>query len=234
MEFLSAAKLKKEFKVEASFYQIKVGNKKYQCRNNAVIMRHDFLRDDQPDAVIVMANPGSCSPSDKSYEAPVVQGTIKNVDYVSVEDDQTQRQLMRLMKLMDWNVLSIINLSDLCSGNMKDFRNKLNELEGYNFKGHSIFSEDRNEEREKLFDTNSKLILAWGGNSIIRKLACDALAKLPKAKLIVGLPGRSKWSFRHPFPMIKEKCKAWLKDMLDQLNTSDSKTQIAATKECNK
>ncbi|MDQ0257840.1 hypothetical protein J2S74_005303 [Evansella vedderi] len=235
MEFLSAAILKKEFKVEASFYQIKVGNKKYQCRNNAVIMRHDFSRDDQPDAVIVMANPGSCSPSENSYVAPVVQGTITNIEYVSVADDQTQQQLMRLMKLMDWNVISIINLSDLCTGKMDKFGEVLNELEGYNFKSHSIFSEDRNEEREKLFnDTNSKLILAWGGNSIIRELACYALTKLPEERLVYGLPGTSKWEFRHPFPRIKSRCEAWLKDMVEQLKDSDSKSQIAATKDCNK
>jgi hypothetical protein len=235
MEFLSAAQLKKEFKVEASFYQINVGNKMYQCRNHAVILRNGYTRENQPDAVFVMANPGSCSPSNKSYVAPVVQGTITNIEYVSVKDDPTQWQLMRLMKLMDWNVLSIINISDLCTGKMDKFGEKLNELEGYNYKSHSIFSEDRNEEREKLLsDTNPKLILAWGGNSIIRELACYALTKLPEKRLVYGLPGTKKWEFRHPFPMIKDKCKAWLKDMVEQLNNSDSKSQIAATKDYNK
>jgi hypothetical protein len=235
MEFLSAAQLKKEFRVEASFYQIIVGNNMYQCRKHAVIIRKGYSMENHPDAVIVMANPGSCSPSDKSYEAPVVQGTIKNVKYVSVDDDQTQQQLMRLMKLMNWNFISIINLSDLCAGNMADFGKKLNEIESYHYVNHSIFAEDRKEEREEIFKCiDSKLILAWGGNSKIRKLACDTLAKLPKERFIFGLPGTKKWSYRHPFPMIQAKCKAWLKDMVEQLNDSDSKSQIAATKEGNK
>lgn len=232
MEFLSAGQLKKEFKVEASFYQVKVGNNLYLCRNHAVILRNGYTRDTQPDAVIMMANPGSCSPSDKSYVVPIVQGTIKKVEYVSVEDDPTQRQLMRLMKLMDWNVLSIINLSDLCAGNMTDFGKKLNELERYQYNNHSIFADDRNEEKEKMIKCmDSMLILAWGGNTKITKLACGVLANLPKEKNIFGLPGTQKWSFRHPFPMIQAKCEAWLKDMVDQLNDFDSRSQTAATKE---
>ncbi|MDQ0257829.1 hypothetical protein J2S74_005292 [Evansella vedderi] len=100
---------------------------------------------------------------------------------------------------------------------------------------HSIFADDRNEEREKTFKCmDSMLILAWGGNSKIRKLANDALARLPKERKIFGLPGTKKWSFRHPFPMLQAKCEVWLKDMVEQLNNSDSKSQITATKECNK
>lgn len=207
----------------------------YQCRNHAVILRNGYRMENQPDAVIIMANPGSCSPSDKSYIAPVVQGTIKNLNYVSVEDDQTQRQLMRLMKLMEWNVLSIINLSDLCSGNMEDFGKKLTEVERMNYKNHSIFAGDRLEEMRRLLEPKeTKLILAWGSNPIIRKLACNARTNLPKERYIVGLPGSEKWSFRHPFPMIKDKCKVWLEDMVDLLNKTDSTSQIAAMKDCNK
>jgi hypothetical protein len=232
MEFFSAAQLKKDFKVEASFYQIKVGNKMYQCRNHAVIMRNEYSLENQPDAIIVMANPGSCSPSDKSYEAPVVQGNIKNVKYVPVDHDQTQQQLMRLMVLMDWNVISIINVSDLCTGKMTDFAKKLNEVESYQYVNHSIFSEDRTEEREETFKyKDSKLILAWGVNTNIKKLACDAISKLPKERFIFGLHGKNKWSYRHPFPMLKSKCKEWLKDMVEQLNNFDSKSQISASKD---
>lgn len=229
MEFLTAAQLKKEFNVEANFYRINVGNQMYLCRRHAVILRDGYTRESQPDAVIIMANPGSCSPSDKSYVAPVVQGTSKKVEYVSVEDDQTQRQLMRLMKLMDWNVLSILNLSDLCAGNMTDFGKKLDEVEGYHYFEHSIFANDRDEEREKFLKCgDSKLVLAWGGNSKIRKLAKHAIAKLPKERYF-GLPGPKKWSFRHPFPMLQERCEAWLKDMSEHMK--DTKNSKQATRE---
>jgi hypothetical protein len=66
---------------------------------------------------------------------------------VFVKADSMQNQLMRLMKRKKSNVISIINLSDVCSGNMDDFSEKLSLANKYSC-NHSIFSEERAAERE--------------------------------------------------------------------------------------
>ncbi|MBT2698524.1 hypothetical protein J7E79_14005 [Bacillus sp. ISL-40] len=59
IEFCPMKQLQKDFDVIASFYQIELGNKIYQCRNHALIFRKGNFIQNEPDAVIVMANPGS-------------------------------------------------------------------------------------------------------------------------------------------------------------------------------
>ncbi|RKL68067.1 hypothetical protein CR203_06105 [Salipaludibacillus neizhouensis] len=60
MEFWSAEQLKEDFEIVVSFYQTEIGNNMYSCRNHAVIRRKGHANQEQPDAVVVMANPGSC------------------------------------------------------------------------------------------------------------------------------------------------------------------------------
>lgn len=229
IEFWSVKQLQKEFDVIASFYQIELGNKIYLCRNQAFIFRKGYTKQNEPDAVIVMANPGSCCPKDTSFQPPFLHDHFNNAPYVEVKADPTQLQLMRLMKIMNWNVISIINLSDLCTGNMADFKEKLKLIEECTYKEHSIFSDNRETERALLLNGGkSKIIIAWVKNSIIRKLACETTVHLSKE--IFGLQYKSpKWGFRHPFPLVKEKCLVWLEDMYQHLNYSDAQTEIASS-----
>lgn len=230
----SVADLKNTFDVLASFYQIELGNNKYLCRNHAVIFRKGFANQTFPDAVIVMANPGSCSPNDPTSQPPIIDGIPMNLPYVAVRVDPTQRQLMKLMNMMNWNVVSIINLSDLCAGNMTDFSEKLGQVELHSFKNHTVFSEARKGERETiLHSTDSKIILAWGKHSSIKTLACESLKiiskVLQKEQQILGLPYlEPKCGYRHPNPMLKQKCEEWLKKMSQQLIKYDSETEIAS------
>ncbi|WHY94686.1 hypothetical protein QNK12_15020 [Neobacillus cucumis] len=115
VEFWPAATLRHDYDVIASFYQVKIGKEMFQYRNHAVIFRKGLAIQQLPDAVIVMANPGSCFPKDPNYQPPILKTDFINASYVEVKDDPTQLQLIRLMKLMHWNALSIINLSDIYS-----------------------------------------------------------------------------------------------------------------------
>jgi len=219
----SIADLRETFDVLASFYQIELGSKKYLCRNHAVIFRKGFANQTSPDAVIVMANPGSCSPISQTYQPATIDGIPINLPYVAVKLDPTQRQLMKLMNKMNWNVLSVINLSDLCGGNMGDFSEKLRQVELHSFKNHTVFSEARKEERETILpSTDSKIILAWGKDNSIKTLAYESLKilskELQKDKQIFGLPYlETNWGYRHPNPMIKDRCEEWLEKMYKQL-----------------
>lgn len=213
--FFPKNELGKEFEVTASFYRVG----EFECRNQALIKRVNNTEKNEPDAIIIMANPGSSRPLDPTDIPPLRKNYNNDLPYVTVKPDPTQFQLMRLMKLMDWNEISIINLSDLVSGNMIEFKKKLQETERFGFNEHTIFSNKRTAERKKFLNKkDSKVILAWGQNPIIQRLAEHALNKLPKNKEIFGLPSPNKsWGFRHPFPMLNEKCIEWLNDMYKQL-----------------
>jgi hypothetical protein len=233
MEFWSAAQLREEFEVEASFYQMKIGNQMYPCRNHAVLMRKGYTRENQPDAVVVMANPGSCRPADSYYQPSILQSDFEKAPFVRVKMDPTQYQLARLMKRLDLNVVSIVNLSDICSGNMEDFGRKLNEVEDHNVLNHSIFSDKREIERNGLLrDSKTKIIIAWGKNPKIRRLVCEALKRLPENRQLLGLSYEEPmWGYRHPYPMMKDNCIAWLEDMAEQFTNMNIQEIIAVTKE---
>lgn len=221
IKFLKADELKKEFVVSASFYQLKVAKKVFLCRNHAIIKMKGSIRKNTPDALIVMANPGSCEPDDFTINPPVMQNNLTNIPYVPVNTDPTQYQIMRLMKLMDWNEVSIINLSDVCSGNMSEFKQRLLHVENHSVNSHSIFSEERFIEREKYFNAvDKKVILAWGKDTSIKKLAITALEMIPKDKTLYGLkfPDQN-WAYRHPNPMLKTRCITWLEDINRQLSS---------------
>ena len=164
------------------------------------------------------------SSSDPTYKAPTAKSNFTNVPYVPVNVDPTQYQLMRLMKIMDWKEISIINLSDLCSGNMNEFKRKLKQVNDSDIKCHSIFSETRTSERLKYFENKKmNVILAWGKDRSIKRLANHALNLIPDDTKIYGLRFLNEaWAFRHPNPLIKDRCIAWLKEMTEQQSSEKS------------
>ncbi|MEH7226662.1 hypothetical protein V7112_22930 [Bacillus sp. JJ1566] len=224
MYFYPAEQLKKEFAVTASFYRFQVGDKKFLCRNHAIIKRKEVTKQEEPNAVIVMANPGSCSPNIPLDKIPVIKQHPVNLLYVDVNPDPTQYQLMRLMKVRKWDVVSIINLSDVCAGKMTHFKEILIEFEQHYINEHSIFSDNRIEELEEVLKkSKSRIIPAWGQNLGIRNLANKAIQNLKEEHQIVGLPSReNKWRYRHPNPRLQEKCVKWLEDMEQLLKEEET------------
>lgn len=216
--------LRKEFEVWASFYELEVGSETFLCRNHAYIKRKGERGPKSTNALVVMANPGSCHPADPTYKAPTAKSNFTNFPYVPVNVDPTQYQLMRLMKIMDWKEISIINLSDLCSGNMNEFKRKLKQVNDSDIKCHSIFSETRTSERLKYFENKKmNVILAWGKDRSIKRLANHALNLIPDDTKIYGLRFLNEaWAFRHPNPLIKDRCIAWLKEMTEQQSSEKS------------
>lgn len=218
MKFWTKVELEREFHIEASFYQLEVNNELYLCRNKARIVRRDTMVNSIVDAIVIMVNPGSCIPS-VANTTPTLKRNFENAPFVKVHIDPTQQQLMRLMKKMSWNHLTIINLSDLCAGNMTEFQSILKKVEAY--PNHSIFSEERTDEREKVLNESNRIILAWGQNSLINPLACNALEKL-RGKEVYGMPGDKSFKYRHPFPFKKESCIKWLQDISKQVMDQDA------------
>ncbi|MFE7062037.1 hypothetical protein ACFVAD_07780 [Sutcliffiella sp. NPDC057660] len=176
MELLNSKELLKEFEVKASFYKLQVGKACVNCRNQARLLRKGMALDSVIDAVFILVNPGACSAKDQTYDIPVLDPTKETIPFVKAKSDQTQWQLMRLMKLRQWNHTVIINLSDICSGNINVFLDSLKLFQSNNNEDHSILSERRKNELTNLLIQNKGPIIAgWGSNSGVRKIAEKAL-----------------------------------------------------------
>ena len=67
MNFILADELKKIYDVYGHFYNLKLSNSILKCRSVLEIKRKDNLTE-IPDIVVIMMNPGSSVPLDKSYE----------------------------------------------------------------------------------------------------------------------------------------------------------------------
>lgn len=215
MTFIPASELKKQFEVYGEFYEYSVGNQSFKMRGQARILRKELELADvwKVDCIVIMVNPGSCTPKDSAYIYPPHHEKGK---FVKANTDPTQYQLMRLMKRMDYDRLDILNLSDICAGNFTEFQRQFNQLETLGIDSHSIFSIEREEELARLTRHDVPIILGWGTNSGLRNMAITALKAL-KGKMLYGLEYDTEPYYRHPNPMLQTRCIAWLNDMEEQL-----------------
>ncbi|MFZ3591347.1 hypothetical protein ACOI1C_19490 [Bacillus sp. DJP31] len=209
MALITADVLKKHFNIWAHFYKAQAGEKEYLMRSEARIIRKG-KESAKTDAVIVMANPGSCSAVDKNakFEAFPKDGGEK--EFVAANPDPTQYQLMNLMERMKWNCIKIINLSDVCTGNFDEFKKFLKEFRESNNKSHSIFNEKRLKELENHLELNPTLIYAWGGEAAIKQFTRVVIEKEKKHK---GLLHSERSYYRHPRPAKYADRIIWLNEM---------------------
>ncbi|WP_226682864.1 hypothetical protein [Sutcliffiella horikoshii] len=221
MELTSRQELLKVFRVEASFYKRKIGDEYIILRNQARIKRRGYSDTITSDAVVMMVNPGSCNVSDKNYNIPILNPVTERVPFVEANSDQTQEQLMRLMDKRGWNHLVIINLSDICSGNIDVFFSYLRKAKEFD---HSILSDTRIREMECIMDNNrGPVIVAWGTNTRIKQLAKTALDH-SLLKTIVGVKHDRCPFYLHPRPALMEKRALWLQNINSLLGGQDENT----------
>ncbi|WP_404430989.1 hypothetical protein [Sutcliffiella horikoshii] len=221
MELTSKAELSRVFRVEASFYKRKVGGEYITLRNQARILRKGYSGTIPSDAVVMMVNPGSCNASDKNYNIPIMNPVTDSIPFVEANSDQTQEQLMRLMEKRGWNHLVIINLSDICSGNIDVFLSYYNKAKGI---CHSILSSNRENELKTVINNNyGPFIVAWGTNNKISNLAKCALEN-SNLNSIVGLKHKKYPYYLHPRPPLKIDRIAWLHNINTLLGDQDENT----------
>lgn len=216
MSFLLKADLNRKFCTEGAFYYLKLNEVKHICRGLAKISRRG-VESDTADALFVLVNPGSCKPEDETYEFPAFNEDLKQVPFVQAQTDPTQYQIMRLMERMKWNMVYIINLSDLRAGNMDEFRKLSNYFESNSDNRHNIFSSNRKGILTSLLSKKTKIIAGWGKNTIIKERAKIALDVLEKLSEVHGIPYEKRPYYKHPFPMLQQKCIKWLDDIQQTL-----------------
>ena len=161
---IPAEQLKKTFQVEAKFYYAQVNEERFLMRRQARVFRKGSSQS-TADAVFVMINPGGCLP-----EESVGNTEIAEAKFISAKPDPTQYQLMNLMERRSWNVITLINLSDICEGNMKNFISLEKEFNKANI-AHSLFQQGNKKELKEVLTSTEHLIFAWGASDIAKKLA---------------------------------------------------------------
>jgi hypothetical protein len=165
------------------------------------------------DAIFMLVNPGGCVPVDQNYDIPFLVPRTTTIPFVDSLSDQTQWQLMRLMKLKNWNQTVIMNLSDIRSGNMNIFKHDLERAERVSYQYHSILSEQREEEFKSLLQNNhGPIIGGWGTDKRIKSLAERALQKESFTR-VLGVKLSTFPYYLHPKPMIQQQRLEWLKRM---------------------
>lgn len=215
MSFIPAEVLKKMFKVNAKFYHADVDGERFLMRREARISRIGSTQS-RIDAVVVMINPGSCQPTEALEYTP-----SDKMAMLPAKADQTQHQLMRLMEDMKWNELTIVNLSDICEGNLDKFKAIEKKFKAAEVP-HSIFQDDNVAERGCLLANADHLIFGWGSSNNAERLAKEFGLfnngnPLPQYQNVIALIHPVKLFPLHPRPALVVDRIKWLQDMTDLL-----------------
>ena len=136
--------MKDDFNITGLFYK----NKGYKFRKFLNIVKRNS-NCQIPDLMIVMMNPGSSKPINGIDDYEIETETIP---------DRTQDQIMNLMNNCNFNYARILNLSDYRESKSKLFYSQIKEFQNHNIQ-HSIFSDYRKDDFNKLFIKVEKMIL---------------------------------------------------------------------------
>lgn len=212
----TAAELNAIFQTEGAFYSREANGEIYTCRSQARITRKGTVPA-QADAVFVLVNPGSCQPENKSYKFPAYSSQYDEIPLVAAKTDPTQHQIMRLMERKKWDLVYIVNLSDLRAGNIDEFKELKKSFESDLNDSHSIFSIGRIRELEELIAEKTIIIRGWGTQPFMRSSMIHAMNILSGFDYNSGLPHKTRPYYYHPFPMVQHKCIKWLDDICEKL-----------------
>ena len=124
----------------------------------------------QPDAVVVMMNPGSSEPEEN------MNRDIRNPKDIraccrlvpTIRDD-TQKQIMKIMRRMNYNHIRVLNLSDIREPDSARFFPIIHQegtMQNNHIQApHSIFSRYRSRELRCRMNSRSGVVIAGWGNS---------------------------------------------------------------------
>lgn len=215
---LTGTELGQRYQVRGRFYSLKGKAKVYFCRD-VLELHRDEVQQTACDAIFVMMNPGSSKLLD------VMDTDVNIATMLPTKPDTTQYQLMRLMEVLRWKRVRVLNLSDLRNARSADFYNDVSAFENREGQAeHSIFSAARRMELTTALvrKSGAPVFAAWGVGRPLEDLARRALASLNAMKVVpVGLSHRhGSWAFRHPLPKGQAPQQQWRLDALGVLRPS--------------
>jgi len=224
---LYAEELKQKFSVFGHFYDLTIGTTVFKCRSILEIVEKGKDSDSKQfvDAVVIMMNPGSSKPADKSdipkeFQLSDIFASGWTKEIVETKPDNAQYQIMRLMDFKNWHYVRVLNLSDLRNGNSGKFYDdfvRASKIDASN--PHSIFHPKRKKELGKCLNVKpgSPIILGWGNESFLCPLTETALQSLTGYSVIGISKNDNPLYFSYPSPYLKVQKLHWLDNILKLL-----------------
>jgi len=219
MPLLPESFWRERFMVWAKFEKMKLFSDEVWMRPEARIVRIGSMntfnsKGERTNAVIVIQNPGS---------RPISEVTLGQ--WTQAKPDQTQLQLMRLMEIMGWNELVIVNLSDLCEGDNIEFLALLKRCEIAGVV-HSRFTDNPMSEWSSVIASADRLLYGWGGKKEAQVMA-NAYGLLDLKEMFtihkkhtIAVWHPVKGYPKHPNPWRPAWCEEWCEDMVRELEVS--------------
>lgn len=233
MEFLYASELKKRFACYGHFYELELINgDRAKCRSVLEIVDRTVpqeapsdISELEPDAVVVMMNPGSSHPIGYPDDGERIRypraGETRRKRLVPTRPDNTQYQVMRVAVDRGWSHVRVLNLSDLRDPRSGSFLQKVDELRGImGGHVHTLFCTERAGElrhalRRRL---DTPVLLGWGQDPGLVPLAEQCMKQLAGERTCTVVSPVHPLLNAHPSPMLQSKKNQWLESMIQELS----------------
>lgn len=210
-EFSSPKDLKKQYEVFGNFYNVLHAGNIKGYRNDLHIIDKDYFEGHglttQIELLVIMMNPGGSAPVSKThlfdnYTKEMITMRDHCSNLIPTMPDNTQYQVMRMMKGLQIKHTRVINISDIRETQSNslavDLKSGISDL-------HSIFSDSRQDELRDVYSSladEAFVFLAWGRDIIncrpFKLLAERCILTLPQDKIVLGIPGDKRLKFKHP------------------------------------
>lgn len=219
---LTASYLKQKYSVSGHFYSLDVNQTDpLMCRSVLEISSRSPISV-EADAVFVMMNPGASRPVKGTNQVVRVDRmSAMAVQLVPAVPDPTQYQIMRIMHGLGWDLVRVINLSDLCNSKSGSFIQRYAQVEAASGGAfHSIFSATRAAElRRTLARRNGgPVVRAWGVSNGLDTLIERAAAALASEDRVTGLEAQGRpGKYFHPLPPVQRRQMEWVQQLVEQL-----------------
>jgi len=222
--FQSAKDLEEVFATEAAFYKLETNGITHVCRSRAAIHRRGS-QEGGVDALFVLLNPGKCLPVAGEASISLLTGEADNLPLLPATPDNTMHQLMRLMERMHWNLVEVINLTDIRTGKFDEYKEGQKFMKQHWDSRHSIFSIDRYIELLDCVESADSVIAGWGTKPAILPAAEEAYTILSEVATVNGVAYKNHPLYYHPFPWLQGKCIKWLDELEEQLKRVEQVVQ---------
>jgi len=154
------------------------------------------------DAYLIMINPGSCKIYENESNLIRNSNYYKELNVVEAVSDPAQKCVMALMDICNLKKIRILNLLDYKKSRYVEALRLFSEEN----LGKSLFSQEREQQREEIMSENAVIIAAWGTDKRLSAFKEQAFQCL-QDEIVIGVkpdPPKEYFDFEYIKPPTKE------------------------------